>query len=281
VEIGKSKLVLDHLIVGKIDDEQLDKLDLSAIIKFGAEKLFKESDAESSGSIVQYDENSIDKLLDRDNIMREEKEKEALKSKNAESDSTSAMNSFSFAKVWTVDGIAENDAISTEPNNTAENLPTPMDDVEFWDSLLKDKIENEKSSHDYISLIDEGIGKRRRKAVDYAESSKKTKLVDDSSDIENYDDVDGIDKEYIYVEHLSDVSDVSTTSVGIEEDLNGDALRFQKLEKSNSKVLSEIEQNHLAEPFINTWIPWMTSNKSFDTLDSNVTCWVFSYLLII
>lgn len=44
VQAGKKKLVLDHLIVQKMDDDENGSDDLKSILTFGAKALFEEGD---------------------------------------------------------------------------------------------------------------------------------------------------------------------------------------------------------------------------------------------
>ena len=92
IEIGRKKLVLDHLIVESMDSANLDKSELSSIIRFGAEAIFANDDNVNVAG-VKYDDEIIDHLLDRDALMKEDLEAEKLKIKGAED------NSFAFAKV--------------------------------------------------------------------------------------------------------------------------------------------------------------------------------------
>lgn len=69
VERAKKKLVLDHLVIQRMDTSgrtvlskkavasasvPFDKTELSAILKFGAEELFKEKEGEEQEPEVQY-----------------------------------------------------------------------------------------------------------------------------------------------------------------------------------------------------------------------------------
>lgn len=51
MQAGKKKLVLDHLIVQKMDDDENGGNDLKSILTFGARALFEEGD-QSSKDIV-------------------------------------------------------------------------------------------------------------------------------------------------------------------------------------------------------------------------------------
>lgn len=50
MQTGKKKLVLDHLIVQKMDNNDSDE-DVKSILMFGAKALFEEGDAQSARDI--------------------------------------------------------------------------------------------------------------------------------------------------------------------------------------------------------------------------------------
>ncbi|THV06013.1 hypothetical protein K435DRAFT_744240 [Dendrothele bispora CBS 962.96] len=91
MQMGKKKLVLDHLIVQKINDEESAGENVQSILMYGAQALF-ESD-EGSAKDITYTDNDIDSL-----IQRTETEGDADDSARKESSGT-----FSFAKIWTAD----------------------------------------------------------------------------------------------------------------------------------------------------------------------------------
>ncbi|KAL0580814.1 hypothetical protein V5O48_001190 [Marasmius crinis-equi] len=90
VQIGKKKMVLDHLIVQKMEDDDDVGADVQSILMYGAQALFNEGE-ESSKDIV-YSDNDIDNLI-------EKTEKEG----DAEEVPREGATSFSFAKIWTSD----------------------------------------------------------------------------------------------------------------------------------------------------------------------------------
>jgi chromodomain-helicase-DNA-binding protein 4 len=54
MQTGKKKLVLDHLIVQKMDDDENGEDDLKSILTFGAKALFEEGDQASKDIICVY-----------------------------------------------------------------------------------------------------------------------------------------------------------------------------------------------------------------------------------
>ncbi|TFY59851.1 hypothetical protein EVJ58_g5524 [Rhodofomes roseus] len=87
VQTGKKKLVLDHLIVQKMDDEDGSKEDVQSILMFGAQALFQEEQ-----NAEDHSEHDIDKLIERTEQEGDEVESES-----------NANAAFSFAKIWSAD----------------------------------------------------------------------------------------------------------------------------------------------------------------------------------
>lgn len=143
IQIGKKKMALDHVLIEKIDED--DVVDLESILRHGAQALFEDDDSED----VHYDDQSVEKLLDRSQI---EQEKPA--DDNGESQ-------FSFARVWANDNSALEDQLE-DPDK--EPLP-PSSTV--WEKILQ---EREQAAAEEARLRSEtlGRGKRKRNTVDYS-----------------------------------------------------------------------------------------------------------------
>jgi chromodomain-helicase-DNA-binding protein 4 len=119
IHMGRKKMALDHVVVEQLDADDVEEHDVESILKFGAAELFKDDNADQD---IRYDDESIEKLLDRSQI-------ENTRS-NTEDDSAEAQ--FSFARVWANDkGALEND------------LGTPDEEVApdpgVWDKILKER----------------------------------------------------------------------------------------------------------------------------------------------
>ncbi|KAI9024115.1 SNF2 family N-terminal domain-containing protein [Hyaloraphidium curvatum] len=93
-QIAKKKLILDHLVVQKLEQESLDEKDVESVLRFGAEQLFSADESNNEMSLV-YDDAAIDKLLER----KAEEERPQQE--------TDKKSSFSFARVWTQTSSAE------------------------------------------------------------------------------------------------------------------------------------------------------------------------------
>ncbi|KIP12064.1 hypothetical protein PHLGIDRAFT_400060 [Phlebiopsis gigantea 11061_1 CR5-6] len=105
MQTGKKKLVLDHLIVQNMDDNDGEK-DVQSILLFGAQTLFEQGDAQSAKDI-HYSENDIQHLI-------EKTEKEGDEQEPATGEGG---GSFSFAKIWS----AEQDVEDTPDERAQED----------------------------------------------------------------------------------------------------------------------------------------------------------------
>ncbi|XP_019089022.1 PREDICTED: CHD3-type chromatin-remodeling factor CHR7 [Camelina sativa] len=159
IDIAKKKMLLQHLVVGKLKQPHLTQDELDDIVKHGSKELFSEKhddEAESSGKI-HYDDAAIEKLLDRECI-------------DAEEEGDEEENSFLKAfKVANFEYIDENEAAAAavEEAQAIENKSSAKtaDTKSHWEELLKGKHE----VHQAEELS--GLGKRKRKCkqVKYAE----------------------------------------------------------------------------------------------------------------
>jgi chromodomain-helicase-DNA-binding protein 4 len=119
IQMGRKKMALDHVVVEQLDAEDMEDHDVESILKFGAAELFKDDSADQD---IRYDDESIEKLLDRSQI-------ENTKSSTADD---SAEAQFSFARVWANDkGTLQNDL------GTIEEDVAP--DPGVWDKILKER----------------------------------------------------------------------------------------------------------------------------------------------
>ncbi|XP_019087304.1 PREDICTED: CHD3-type chromatin-remodeling factor CHR7-like [Camelina sativa] len=162
IQIAKKKMLLQHLVVGKLKQPQLTQDELDEIVKHGSKELFSEKhddEAENSGKI-HYDDAAIDKLLDRECIVAEEGDEE-------ENDFLKAF------KVANYEYIDENEAAAAavEEAQAIENKSSAKtaDSRSHWEELLKDKHE----VHQAEELS--GLGKRKRKC-------KQVKYVEEDDD---------------------------------------------------------------------------------------------------
>lgn len=143
---GKKKLALDHVLIERMEADE-DEEDLESILRHGAQNLFDDDDAAQ----VNYDSESIDKILDRSQI--EKAEQVAGKTPEGQSDAPQ----FSFARVWQNDRGALEEVTETED--------TPADDA-VWDKILRER-EQVAMEDAFRKAEGLGRGKRKRNTVNY------------------------------------------------------------------------------------------------------------------
>jgi hypothetical protein len=168
MQAGKKKLVLDHLIVQKMDDEEKD---VQSILTFGAQALF-ETDGASTRDIhcqslscqslpcpligepsVDSDQD-IDKLIERTETEGDEQET-----------TTGEGAAFSFAKIWS----ADKDAL--EELDTDD--PAKEDQDNAWTQTLQ-RIAEERAKAELVEETGRGT---RRKAAPVFPKARETVCV--------------------------------------------------------------------------------------------------------
>ncbi|KAI0654200.1 SNF2 family N-terminal domain-containing protein [Cubamyces menziesii] len=148
MQTGKKKLVLDHLIVQKMDDESGSKEDVQSILMFGAKALFEENE-ESAAREIHYSEHDIDNLIEKT-----EKEGDQVEPESG------AGSLFAFAKVWS----ADKDGLEDMPDVVAE---TP-DEADSWAKALQlIATERDKQREKEVT----GRGVRRKAAAVFPQQS--------------------------------------------------------------------------------------------------------------
>lgn len=138
MQIGKKKLVLDHLIVQKMDeDDDSPGENIQSILTYGAQALFNE---ESSVKDIVYSDQDIDKLIEKTETESDESDKPK-----------EGGLSFEFAKVWATD------------RNDLDEIADD-DQVDSWAQTLQ-KINEEKAKVMAQEQTTSGRGARRKAAT--------------------------------------------------------------------------------------------------------------------
>ena len=150
MQVGKKKLVLDHLIVQKIHED--DTEDLKSLLTFGAKALFEENNEDRDINCkrgvllcvpklikMQDTENDVDDLINKI-------ETEVVEEENNEA--------FSFARVWSTHKETLDDLIEAENAEETEDS---------WAQTLK-KIAEKRSQLEVKEREKMGRGARRKTA---------------------------------------------------------------------------------------------------------------------
>lgn len=199
VQIGKKKMILDHLIVERMEDENLDPVDVESILKFGAKALFEEDS--TANEDVKYDDAALDALLDRSKIEHTWDDTDSGDTK---------VSGFGFAKVWTeTKGLVDEEIPVDAP---------PADEEEgFWSTLLRDRLKMSYAQEEETL----GRGARRKTVLSYAENgneqNKKRKAGKDAPAKEDdEEEEDYIDQDMPGSDAESVESDVDPNEVAAE-----------------------------------------------------------------
>ena len=177
-QVAKKKMMLTHLVVrpGVGRGTNMSKKELDDILRFGTEDLFKDDEEVvgngeggegGSSAKIHYDDQAIEKLLDRSQEGIQEKEdglNEYLSSFKVASYATREMNE------------DEEEDYRDQPSAAAvdENL-----DPYYWEKLLRVQYEQDREleSHAY------GKGKRLKRQVNYAVPTNEENWNEPNSDI--------------------------------------------------------------------------------------------------
>ncbi len=158
VQKARSKLVLEHLVVNKMQDkDELKESEVASILKVGAKELFT-----NITNDIYYDDATLDNLLDRSQVGNDESDSAA-----AETEGQNVyFGSLKDARVWEK---------STERADDHERHNENKED--FWQAVLSHKFAEARHAEEINPL---GKGQRVRKQVRYYDPSAV--LADSESD---------------------------------------------------------------------------------------------------
>ncbi|XP_058067586.1 CHD3-type chromatin-remodeling factor PICKLE [Magnolia sinica] len=189
MQLTKKKMILEHLVVGRLKNEMLKQEELDDIIRYGSKELFAdEGDEAGKARQIHYDDAAIDRLLDRDQIENEEASVD-------EEEDDSFLKAFKVANFEYIDEVT-----AEEARKSKENKPNAAnsDRANYWDDLLKDRYE--------VNQVEElsSLGKRKRsqKHIASAEDDDLAGLEDVSSD----DEEDGNEADWFDTEKKAHAS---------------------------------------------------------------------------
>ena len=137
MQIGRSKMALDHALIESMDASDGIGEDIESLLKHAAEALFGNNDKEK----IIYDEAAVEKLLDRSQIESTDT-----------GDDESAENQFSFARVWANNELVDN----VDPADSSEPA-----DGSVWENILKER-ERQHELELAAQKQEYGRGARRR-----------------------------------------------------------------------------------------------------------------------
>ncbi|KAK3033012.1 hypothetical protein RJ639_037141 [Escallonia herrerae] len=176
MQMTKKKMVLEHLVVGRLKAQNINQEELDDIIRYGSKELFADENDEAGKSRqIHYDDAAIDRLLDRDQVGVEEATLE-------DEEEDGFLKAFKVANFEYIDeveaGVEEEAQVPPMENKATVNNP---ERASYWEELLKDRYEVHKIE-EFNAM---GKGKRSRKQMVSVEEDDLAGLEDVSSDGED------------------------------------------------------------------------------------------------
>jgi chromodomain-helicase-DNA-binding protein 4 len=160
MQMTKKKMVLEHLVVGRMKTQIMNQEELDDILRYGAKELFaEEGDEAGKARQIHYDDLSIDRLLDRSKV---ETEDDKAGDDEEDNDLLKAFKVANFEYVNEEKALAAAEEAEREAQAKQEaEVAEGPGRSQFWDSLLKDRAV-EIQVEEFQEL---GKGKRSRKQV--------------------------------------------------------------------------------------------------------------------
>ncbi|XP_074567339.1 CHD3-type chromatin-remodeling factor PICKLE [Curcuma longa] len=184
MQMTKKKMILEHLVVGRLKSQNVNQEELDDIIRYGSKELFADESDEAKARQIHYDDAAIDRLLNRDHISGEES--------SVDEEDDGFLKAFKVANFEYIDEVEAAAAQEEKMKKQleAERASTSNTDrANYWDELLKDRFEGQQIEE----LTAMGKGKRSRKQMASAED-----------DITGVQDVSSEDEDYSCEDDLSD-----------------------------------------------------------------------------
>uniref|UniRef100_A0A7N6FI61 DNA helicase n=1 Tax=Anabas testudineus TaxID=64144 RepID=A0A7N6FI61_ANATE len=161
-QVAKKKMMLTHLVVRPglgSKTGSMSKQELDDILKFGTEELFKDEvgdgdNKEDDSSVIHYDDQAIERLLDRNQDATEDTELQSM---------NEYLSSFKVAQ-YVVKDEDDEEEVEREVIKQEESV-----DPDYWEKLLRHHYEQQQE--DLARNL--GKGKRTRKPVNYNDGSQE------------------------------------------------------------------------------------------------------------
>ncbi|KAI8547605.1 hypothetical protein RHMOL_Rhmol07G0208400 [Rhododendron molle] len=182
MELTKKKMVLEHLVVGKLKAQNINQEELDGIIRYGSKELFADENDEAGKSRqIHYDDAAIDRLLNREQVGDEE----ATIDDEEEDGFLKAFKVANFEYIDEVQAAAEEEEEAQKASTENKTAVNNSERASYWEELLRNRYEVHKTE-EFNAM---GKGKRSRKQMVSVEEEDLAGMEDLSSDDEdeNYD----------------------------------------------------------------------------------------------
>ncbi|KAI3467977.1 hypothetical protein Pfo_024640 [Paulownia fortunei] len=175
MQMTKKKMVLEHLVVGRLKAQTINQEELDDIIRYGSKELFADDNDESVKSRqIHYDDTAIDRLLNREQVGDEEASLE-------DEEEDGFLKAFKVANFEYVDEAELPEEETPVPPAENKVSVNNSERANYWEDLLRDKYEVHKIE-EFNAM---GKGKRSRKQMVSVEEDDLAGLEDVSSDAED------------------------------------------------------------------------------------------------
>ncbi|XP_017430906.1 CHD3-type chromatin-remodeling factor PICKLE isoform X2 [Vigna angularis] len=131
IQMTKKKMVLEHLVVGRLQAENIKQEELDDIVRYGAEELFADENDEASKSRqIHYDDDAIDRLLDRDGVGGEDAGLDG-------EDEDGFLKAFKVANFEYIDEVKPAEEVAQKESKENQFSAANLKKSAYWDGLLK------------------------------------------------------------------------------------------------------------------------------------------------
>ncbi|KAH1119521.1 hypothetical protein GLYMA_17G217300v4 [Glycine max] len=152
IQITKKKMVLEHLVVGSLKAQNINQEELDDIVRYGSKELFAdENDEVGKSRLIHYDDEAIDRLLDRDQLGDE---KAAVDGE----DEDGFLKAFKVANFEYVEEVEPSEEVTQNRAKENQSSVTSSKRTNYWEELLKNAYEENKVEE--LNAL--GKGKRNR-----------------------------------------------------------------------------------------------------------------------
>ncbi|KAF2287266.1 hypothetical protein GH714_039485 [Hevea brasiliensis] len=150
MQMTKKKMVLEHLVVGRLKAQNINQEELDDIIRYGSKELFADENDEAGKSRqIHYDDAAIDRLLDREQVGDEE----ASLDDEEEDGFLKAFKVANFEYIDEAEAAAEEEARKAAAE--ARSAMSNSERANYWEELLKDQYEMVSVEEDDLAGLED------------------------------------------------------------------------------------------------------------------------------
>ncbi|CAA6661665.1 unnamed protein product [Spirodela intermedia] len=173
MQLTKKKMILEHLVVGRLKAQTVNQEELDDIIRYGSKELFAdENDEAGKARQIHYDDAAIERLLNRELL---EGDGSAVDDEE-DDDFLKAFKVANFEYIDEVEAAAAKEEEERRRSSLNKASDSNVERANYWDELLKDKYE--------MHQIDELSSLGKEKEAGNNSEDEDYKYEDDVSDVD-------------------------------------------------------------------------------------------------